>query len=60
MAETPAVATLSVALLGVFIADLVVTYRRVGEPPARFVRTHWLDILLVIPLSFRTSAFSGL
>ena len=38
--DGPVVATLNVALLSVFIADLVVTYRRVGERPARFVRTH--------------------
>ena len=47
--DGPVVATLSIVLVGVFMADLVVTYRRVGERPARFVRTHWLAIVLVIP-----------
>ncbi len=25
------------------------TYHRAGERPARFLRTHWLDVLLIIP-----------
>ena len=43
------VRTVSLTLLAVFVADLGVTYHRAGERPARFLRTHWLDVLLVIP-----------
>ena len=43
------VRTVSLALLAVFVADLGVTYHRSGERPTHFLRTHWLDVLLVIP-----------
>ncbi len=40
---------LGLGLLGVFVADLCVTYYRAHERPMAFVRHHWFDILLVIP-----------
>ncbi len=40
---------LGLGLLGIFVADLGVTYYRSGERPVAFVRHHWLDILMVIP-----------
>ena len=45
----PWVGTLALGLLGVFIADLGVTYFRAGLPPLAFLRRHWTDVLLVIP-----------
>lgn len=35
-------------ILSVFVADLVVAYLRVRNIP-RFLKKHWLDILMVIP-----------
>jgi len=39
---------INLALLPVFAADLMVRYRRVGNL-RKFLRKHWLDILIVIP-----------
>jgi hypothetical protein len=40
---------IGLGLLSIFVADLGVTYYRANEPPLRFLRHHWLDVLLVIP-----------
>ena len=40
---------IGLGLLGIFVADLGVTSYRANEPPLRFLRHHWLDVLLVIP-----------
>ena len=40
---------IGIGLLGIFVADLGVTYWRAGETPVSFVRHHWFDVLLVIP-----------
>ncbi len=45
----PWLGTVTLGLLGVFIADLGVTYVRAGLPPVAFLRRHWTDVLLVIP-----------
>ncbi len=45
----PWLGTLALGLLGVFVADLGVTYVRSGLPPGAFLRRHWTDVLLVIP-----------
>lgn len=37
------------ALLVVFLADVLVLYRRVEGGPAAFVRSNWLDVLTVVP-----------
>jgi len=42
------VTNVQLGLLGVFVADLVVKYRRVGNLKL-FFHNHWLDILMVIP-----------
>jgi hypothetical protein len=47
--NTAVTGRIGLGLLGVFIADLGVTYYRSGENPWGFVRHHWFDILLVIP-----------
>jgi len=38
----------NIVLLPVFIADLIVRYRRVGSL-VPFLKRHWIDILMVIP-----------
>ncbi|TET47794.1 ion transporter [candidate division TA06 bacterium] len=38
----------NIALLGVFVADLGVIYKT-SENWRRFIKQHWLDILMVIP-----------
>jgi len=39
---------INLGLLPIFIADLVVRYKRVGSVK-RFLRYHWFDILITIP-----------
>ena len=47
--RTPLVEASNIDLLGVFIADLGVAYHRTRLPLLAFLRTHWVDVLLVIP-----------